>query len=437
MNVGEYAAKRGGINGGMRSGHIFAAFDSSDGPEILVAAGSRGLQNGGFWVQGSAVPETMESSRRWSGFVCPDCRFVFRVPRDHDGQGIVCPSCRRMLRIPRVGEQTPLLVASIRSVEAESVVEQVAETRVRRRKRKRTGESQAWERSDSSGENARQDPSASKWWLAGGAVGLVGVIVAVVLLMRGSHQPEGEPIAVDQGAKPESLVPGGPAEPSLPEGLENLRSDVEFLKLAEPIAKRFMEAGSIDDLLPLVRNPETAEPRIRAFYPEGAYKPFAYSKFNTAGSVQTEGSVRTIMMANSDFEEKPLVFEESPSGIKIDWENWVRWSEMSWADFVTAKPVSGKLFPVVLSAVDYYNFDFTDDRKWRSYRLTSPDGETSIYGYVKRDSEMESKLRLPSDATQSQLILKLKYPEVPVSSNQVLIEGVVAEGWVFPNKTSP
>ncbi len=340
------------------------------------------------------------------------------------------------MRIPRAGEQTPLLVASVRSVATEAVVDQLADTRVRRRKRKRNAGSQNWERSDSSGENAQQDPSASKWWLAGGAVGLVVVILAVVWLMQGNRQPANEPIAVDQAAKVDPLVPVGPAESSLPGGLEDLRSDVEFLKLAEPLAKRFMEAGSIEDLLPLVRNLETAEPRIRAFYPGGTFKPFAYSKFNTAGSVQTDGSVRTITMANSDFEEKPLVFEESPSGIKIDWENWVRWSEMSWSDFVATKPVSGKLFPVVLSAVDYYNFDFADDRKWRSYRLTSPDGGTSFYGYVKRDSETDSKLRLPSDATQSQLILKLKYPEVPVSPNQILIESIVAEGWVLPNTKS-
>ncbi len=40
------------------------------------------------------------SKRRWSAYVCPDCRLVFRIPTDHDGRGVVCPCCARMLRIP-------------------------------------------------------------------------------------------------------------------------------------------------------------------------------------------------------------------------------------------------------------------------------------------------------------------------------------------------
>ena len=59
--------------------------------------------------QGWGVSETMESASRWSGYVCPDCRFVFRVPRDHDGKGIICPSCRRMLRIPTSADETAAL----------------------------------------------------------------------------------------------------------------------------------------------------------------------------------------------------------------------------------------------------------------------------------------------------------------------------------------
>jgi uncharacterized protein YbaR (Trm112 family) len=69
-------------------------------------------------VQGSAVPATQESARRWSGYVCPDCRFVFRVPRDHDGKGLICPSCRRLLRIPGPDDTPPPLLAPLRAVES-------------------------------------------------------------------------------------------------------------------------------------------------------------------------------------------------------------------------------------------------------------------------------------------------------------------------------
>ena len=68
------------------------------------------------------MPDTMESARRWSGYVCPDCRFVFRVPRDHDGKGIVCPSCRRMLKIPTALDVAPPLLTLQNRCTANAIV---------------------------------------------------------------------------------------------------------------------------------------------------------------------------------------------------------------------------------------------------------------------------------------------------------------------------
>ena len=105
----------------------------------------------------SVVPNSETESgkvRRWSGFVCPDCRFVFRVPRDHDGEGIVCPSCRRMLRIPKEGEETAPLMAPLKKVDfAEDGDEPRGEkrTRFKRKRKKKNGEGPTW------------DPVSGKW----------------------------------------------------------------------------------------------------------------------------------------------------------------------------------------------------------------------------------------------------------------------------------
>lgn len=56
------------------------------------------------------MSEAPKSKRRWSGYVCPDCRLVFRIPMDHDGRGVVCPACIRLLKIPVQGESLPPLV---------------------------------------------------------------------------------------------------------------------------------------------------------------------------------------------------------------------------------------------------------------------------------------------------------------------------------------
>ncbi len=88
-------------------------------PSITSAHHHEGLQCHLTFSQVNGVSDTEsanEKSRRWGAFVCPDCRFVFRVPGDHDGVGIVCPSCRRMLRIPADGDAVAPLMAPIKKI---------------------------------------------------------------------------------------------------------------------------------------------------------------------------------------------------------------------------------------------------------------------------------------------------------------------------------
>ena len=84
--------------------------------------------------------ETMiETPRRWSAFVCPECRFVFRVPRDHDGEGIVCPSCRRMLRLPGEDDETAPLLAALKTIPAIESEPDVSTQKHRSRKKRSKG----------------------------------------------------------------------------------------------------------------------------------------------------------------------------------------------------------------------------------------------------------------------------------------------------------
>ena len=94
-------------------------------------------------------------------------------------------------------------------------------------------------------------------------------------------------------------------------------------------------------------------------------------------------------------------------------------------------------FRVRCSPVDYYNYDFSDDREWRAFRLESPDLEHVLYGYVPRYSDMELRLDPPGDGDETlAFVLSLKYPEGAGQENQVLIGKVEASGWVLAVETS-
>ncbi|MEO8617692.1 MAG: hypothetical protein ABI600_21365 [Luteolibacter sp.] len=373
--------------------------------------------------QAVAVSETMESARRWSGFVCPDCRFVFRVPRDHDGKGIVCPSCRRILRIPAPGDTPPALIVPLRRVSAamaNDVSQPQATKRRRRGKKVDPSENLEWE---SQNRNIRRgEKQQMRMMMIGGGGLFVMLVLGVIVAQHGKSngRPPGPGGVSKQVLSSPKAAPPAAAQ----------RSEVALASEAEVLARKFLLATRVEEILPLVRNPGRAEPRMRQYYPDGKIAALGLSQFNSSGSPYTRGLTTSFSVTTRDQEEKAIAFFDGPQGLKIDWESWVGWSEMPWQKFLSEKPATGHVFRVTLAAIDYYNFDFKDDGKWQSFRLESPDQEYSIYGYVEKGSLLDKQIQPAGDAKVVPLMVSLKFPERGTSPNQVLIERLVGEGWV-------
>jgi hypothetical protein len=212
------------------------------------------------------------------------------------------------------------------------------------------------------------------------------------------------------------------------------RSEASILAAAEPLTRKFLDATTVEELLPLVRNPGVAEGRMRAFYPGGKIEAAGLSLFNSSGAVLIVRKNISIGVTTRDFQPKSLAFIDTPEGLKVDWESWVGWSDISWESFLSSRPVTGHVFRVTLSPVEYYNFGFTDDSKWQSYRLESSDKEHSLYGYVEKGSVLDHRIHPNSEVKSVALMLSLKFPAGATSSSQVEIEGFVGEGWVEEEK---
>ncbi len=373
------------------------------------------------------VPETQEAPRRrWSGYVCPDCRFVFRIPRDHAGRGLVCPNCRRVLRIPGPGDAHAPLVVPL----PESGPDAAKPKGVKRRRRKsRKGVDQEWDRTTGGSRSASHDEKRQmRGMLVAGSL-LLALILAGVLFAILRDKPQAAKLPGSQPA-PSVIQPAAPGEPVLGDG--------EFLAAAEPLAKSFLAATRIEELLPLIREPQRAEPRIRAWFPDGRIDAAGLNAFDVRRMIERNGPLLSVQVRTNDFTEKTMTFAPSPAGLKIDWEAWAGWSEMPWAGFLSTKPATPVLFRAMIAQVDYYNFAFSDDRKWRSYRLESPDGEHSLYAYVERGSLLDSRIHLSPDVKRSPLTLRIAFPDGAASrGNQVLVRELLTEGWALENETPP
>ena len=354
-----------------------------------------------------------------------------------------------MLRVPAAGEATPPLVeAKAEKVVPVSLPESFQRARerktaeggaapvpagdLRRRRRQPADDDQPdWERSPAERlvRVSKHRKSRNGLWWAAGLLGSATVAALVVVTLLKKTEPQVEPIAT----APVQVAPVAAPPPAaevidLPQ--EMSRNETDLTAELEPLARGFLEADTVEKLLPFVRDAGTVGEKIRAWYPDGKVPAPGMSAFNTKNSLAYRGRLISVTVRTEDFEEKQIAFLRGDDGLKVDWESFVGWSEMPWAGFVAEKPERSVLFRVALKTLEYYNFGFGDEKKWQSYELRSPDREHVLYGYVRRDSTLNDKLR-PLDGKSTRLVtVQLKYLPGEEKRNQVIIEDLVSDGWV-------
>lgn len=350
--------------------------------------------------------------RRWSGYVCPDCRGVFRVPTDHDGKGVVCPSCRRVLRIAEPTEETPPLIS-------ESETEGELET--------------AWDAEPASSQVASDfQKSPVILWL--GAAGVVVLILGGFASLRLLRHDS--PRAVDSAAVPVLKAPSLTSSEALSEKTEAVAASEaeiftpEKIREAQQVVASFFAAKTFDEAAASIFHPEKTRPRLVKSFPDGVFESGGKKITGEIYIANSQEPVASFPVQTEDYETKNIHLHFTPEGPKVDWEAWAAWSEMEWSDFTRDKPTTPVLFRIQLSAKDYYNFTFSDEKQWQSFQLESADGEHALSGYAARNSEIHSQLRRSLEAGSKQVTVLLKYPENASSSSQVIIDQVVRTNWL-------
>ena len=329
-----------------------------------------------------------------------------------------------MLRLPTATDTLPVSITPLRQISGDDVELDAGSQVLKKRRRGRkldSSDDHSWEQQPRSGRAVRHESGQMRKILVGGVVLFALMMGGVLFSMRTVKTPP---------VPPRKELP---AQPSIVEAVAPVtgkRSEAAILAEAEPLAQEFLAATTVTQLLPLIRHPEVTEKRIRGVYPAGKIAALGMSKFNSSGGISVRDRFISLMVRTREQVERPLAFIETSQGLKIDWESWEGWSEMSWEKFLSTKPRTPQVFRVTLSAVNYYNFNFSDDSKWRSFRLISPDEQHSLYGYVEKGTALDLKINPAEEIKAVPLMLSIKFPTEVVSDSQVEIESFVVDGWV-------
>lgn len=119
----------------------------------------------------------------------------------------------------------------------------------------------------------------------------------------------------------------------------------------------------------------------------------------------------------------------------IDWESLIGYGEMSFQDFRAKRPATTVLMRAYVRLFEYYNFEFSDANKYLCIKLTAANGESSMYAYYERGTELarwlESDLAATGPADYKGYTMRVAFPPNAQSNQCVLLEQVIAPRWLL------
>ncbi|OYV04199.1 MAG: hypothetical protein CFE26_18180, partial [Verrucomicrobiales bacterium VVV1] len=253
-----------------------------------------------------------------------------------------------MLKLPSPGDELPPLVSPQPGLSEPAIVAEREEPRppegqVRKRRRRLLKDPESgtpdWEKQQNS-RSARSEKILMGAMIGGAVLLVAGALIA---FLNSKHTDPTPPAILTMGP---IVVP-----PISPTPLDETPDVGAFLREAEPLAKTFLQAKPVAELLAVVRHPKISGPRLQERHPDGMLKPPGMESFAEGGSVVLEKSTAVVKVRTGTFEEREVSFFKSAGGWKVDWESWVGWSDIPWDEFKETPPKPPPRFRVRLQPI--------------------------------------------------------------------------------------
>lgn len=200
-------------------------------------------------------------------------------------------------------------------------------------------------------------------WIIVGVVFLVGVVAGILLLTDNEKvqfpEKEEAPITDEQW---QGLLP-------------------------EDVAMRFIDATTVEERLPWVRDSEEVGPLMQEFFLRGAGAKEKILGTDSMYPVSTETMLYHCFQVRLEGGgSRLLCVPMIDNRACVDFKSYARYGSETWGDLLSGKKSEAKEVRVFVAFDTAYLNDYTDEKKWLSLTASSPDFEHPLYFYVERES---------------------------------------------------
>ncbi len=213
-----------------------------------------------------------------------------------------------------------------------------------------------------------------------------------------------------------------------------LESGLQRFERAKAAIEGFLNARSLEERLPFIRNRSTLEASMRNYHKSRPLQPIRFRDIPEDGVLESkDGRHLTLMVMMEDYSLQPVVLEDTPDGFKVDWESFTGHNPVLW-DAYAADPPGQPLILRVLArsagtgAVEH----IPDAGKFAWVMLEGPGGTRALPAAIDPGSEMEWRIKsLLDPLSERKLCLELEaFPAaVPNAPKAARIRRLASESW--------
>jgi hypothetical protein len=257
---------------------------------------------------------------------------------------------------------------------------------------------------------------------------LVGVVVwMIVQIVTGKADPGPQGAGVEEGKQGVGTVIDFRDRQAAESHLEELNK----------VLAGFLAAGSVEERLAFVRHPERVRPLMEDHYGRESLQSYQDPVIRELSPISLALQSFIVMVVDTREEDGlPLLVEDGPDGLRVDWESFVCYQPISPERFAAERPSEPVSLRAYASLDHFFVYQFADEKKYGCLRLEFRDSDTVLFGYVERGSVVEQKfnqiLSQTGTRTNQPMILRLRFPEECPEKRCVVVEDVESPLWAYP-----
>jgi hypothetical protein len=158
---------------------------------------------------------------------------------------------------------------------------------------------------------------------------------------------------------------------------------------ATQVIRKYMDTPNWRDRIIYVHEPQRVGKLMEDYYERQQSIDPVVGALMDQGRYRIDGTEIVLLTYRSARLEGKLeiALRQDPTGhLVIDWESLVGYSEISFSRLTETKTTTPKLIRAYVKLDDYYNYEFSDSKKYLSLKLTSSDNEDFLNAYCERES---------------------------------------------------